>query len=145
MRLGFTWNGLQLARALRTLPEAVSKKVVLEALTNAAQPVRALMQNMAPRAPGAPDIADHIAVSRATRIDGERRDESELAVAIGPERDFFYGYFLEWGTVKMAARPFARPAFDAGVNTSLQFLGGALWTAIKRRAASNAAAGTGNL
>lgn len=34
--------------------------------------------------------------------------------------DLFYGPFVEYGTVKMAARPFLRPAFDNGKGEAIQ-------------------------
>lgn len=33
--------------------------------------------------------------------------------------DLFYAHFIEFGTVKMSARPFLRPAFDAGRQAAL--------------------------
>ncbi len=129
-------GGTDLARALSALPAALSKRVVLDGLTEAAEPIRARMADRAPRAPGAPDIADHIAISPA------KGEFGEPAVAIGPERGFFYGKFLEFGTVKMHARPFMRPAFDELASTTTGRIGGSLWTAIKR-AADRGAVNTG--
>lgn len=34
-------------------------------------------------------------------------------INIGPERNFFYARFFEFGTVKMGAKPFMEPAFIA--------------------------------
>lgn len=34
-------------------------------------------------------------------------------VNVGPEKNFFYAKFFEFGTVKMAAKPFMEPAFLA--------------------------------
>lgn len=42
----------------------------------------------------------------------KRRSES-VTVEIGPSEKAYYGYFVEFGTSKMAARPFLRPAADA--------------------------------
>jgi HK97 gp10 family phage protein len=41
----------------------------------------------------------------------KRRSDS-VTVEIGPGPKGYYGYFLEFGTSKMAARPFLRPAMD---------------------------------
>jgi HK97 gp10 family phage protein len=36
----------------------------------------------------------------------------EFSYRVGPNKGGFYGYFLEFGTKRMRARPFVRPAFD---------------------------------
>ena len=43
----------------------------------------------------------------------------------------FYGQFLEFGTAKMAAQPFLRPAYDAAIHEDLAWLG--CWLAIPPR------------
>lgn len=50
----------------------------------------------------------------------ERRDRKALfkaasrrSLLVGPSKRGFYGFFLEFGTSKMAARPWARSACDA--------------------------------
>jgi HK97 gp10 family phage protein len=49
----------------------------------------------------------HIAVRRV-------RTGPEMALfTVGPTRSAFYGMFLEFGTRKISARPFLRPAWDA--------------------------------
>lgn len=52
-------------------------------------------------------LADNIIVSKVKTIDGVK------VVLIGPQKGdnsrFFYGKFLEWGTLKMSARPFMGP------------------------------------
>jgi hypothetical protein len=58
--------------------------------------------------------------------------DDTAGVEIGPLQEFFYGYFFEFGTVKLAARPFARPAFDHGQGPALRILERELWTAIQR-------------
>lgn len=40
------------------------------------------------------------------------KSDTENAFYVGPSWVGFYGYFLEYGTSKMAARPFARRSFD---------------------------------
>ena len=54
-------------------------------------------------------LADNIITSDAEESDGK------LYVDVGPKKgdnhEFFYGKFLEYGTVKMRAQPFAEPGF----------------------------------
>lgn len=56
-------------------------------------------------------LADNIIVSSVKSKDGAKY------VQVGPTKGdnsrFFYGKFLEWGTSKMAARPFLGPAVTA--------------------------------
>lgn len=140
-------GGKELASALRTLPDALSRQILLGALTEAAEPMRQRMSQLAPREPGKPDIADNIGISVANRlgdIDGgrwEARSEDEHAVAVGPTKNFFYGIFLEYGTVKMRAQPFMRPAFDTEAPRALSQIGNRIWAAIRDRAMSTGGRG----
>ncbi len=117
------------------------------ALTGAAEPMRATMANLAPRAPGAPDIADHMVISRITKIGDveggqwEKKLDSEEAVAIGPARGFFYGVFLEYGTVKMRAQPFMRPAWDQHSAKALETIGRVLWRELAAAGISQSSVG----
>lgn len=78
-------GGAELAKTLDGLSARLSKKVMREALENAGEPIRKDMQIKAPRAPGAPDIADHMVIGTA------RGNKTTTAVAIGPAKGFFYG------------------------------------------------------
>ena len=130
-------GGKELAANLRALPASVSQPIIIRALKDAAEPMRVRMGQLAPREPGAPDIADNIGISVANRIGDvgggrwEAKHDQEFAVAVGPTKSFFYGIFLEYGTIKMSARPFMRPAFDSTVQTSLTILAQRLWDAIR--------------
>ena len=43
------------------------------------------------------------------------RDREGFYCDVGPNKGAFYLAFIEWGTSKMAARPFLRPAIEAAV------------------------------
>jgi HK97 gp10 family phage protein len=47
----------------------------------------------------------------------------------------FYGAFVEYGTSKMAAKPYMRPAFDTEKLHSIDITSGVIWTELKRAAA----------
>lgn len=123
-------GGQALAQALRTLPDRVSRRVVKEALTDGAEPIRARMEANAHHGNVAPHIAENMVIGTARRSD----TPDGTGVAVGPRKgQFFYGYFLEFGTRKMSARPFARPAFDGEAQGALTIIGRALWTALAGR------------
>lgn len=42
--------------------------------------------------------------------------DGKVMIGTKPTGDGFYGFFLEYGTSKMAARPWARPAFEQNRN-----------------------------
>jgi HK97 gp10 family phage protein len=121
-------GGSELAKTLATLSQRVSKKIQREALVDAAEPMRARMARLAPFEPGKPDLRDAMVISNARGTDVQ-----ETAVAVGPSKAGFYGSFLELGTKFLAARPFARPAFDELAPTSLGIIGAAMWTALAAR------------
>ena len=125
MTLTFT-GGRELAKALDQLSKATSSRVKLEALREAAEPMRAAMQERAPRATGRLQGAMLIKNSRG-------QDAKESAVAIGPARGSFYGSFTEFGTSEIQAHPFIRPSFDGLVQETLQDLGDILWRELSDR------------
>lgn len=115
----------ELAKALDKLPLRASANVMRAALRAGAEPIRRHAQSIAPRGPGAPDIADHIGISSARAKEGEA-----AAVKVGPVRGFAYGLPLEIGTVHTAAQPFMRPAFDAQAAAALGAINMALRASI---------------
>lgn len=132
-------GGSELAGALGQLSARVAQGLMREALTDGAEPIRAAAQALAPRAPGQPDIADHITISTARPKGGYAG-----GVSVGPERgQFYYGYFLEHGTVHMGARPFMRPAFDASLTASLEIIRRSLWVELAGKGIGRSAVATG--
>jgi len=136
-------NGNELARRLEALPEALTKAILLEALTAAAEPIRSTAATLAPRGPGpGPHLADHIGISRG---------KTGHSVAIGPthakkdsetEDYAVRGLMQEFGTVRHGAQSFLRPAFDAHGQTALSILQQRLWTALRKAAGKTTDPGT---
>lgn len=124
-------GGAELAAALNRMPTKLSKRVKREALQAAGEPIQKSMSQLAPREPGAPDMADHISMS-TTKVEGLIDNDQTAAIAIGPERDFYYGLFQEEGTAHHGAQPFARPAFDQNVNRALTVVVDELWWALRK-------------
>ncbi len=83
------------------------------------------------RAPGGPDLADNIVIS-TTRVKGLPSSET-AAVAVGPAKRSFYGFYQEFGTAFHGAQPFMRPAFDVGVTKAIADIGRAMCTALASR------------
>lgn len=144
-------GGMELVAAIRQLPSRVGKRMLTEALKDAAEPMRERMGELAPRAPGAPDLADNIVISTTTRVantvDGfsERTDDQVAAVAVGPAKGFFYGFFQEFGTIWHGAQPFARPAFDSESPQVLVVLARALWAALAGKGISRSRSVSGGV
>jgi len=138
-------GGAQLARTLSGLSESVRGDVLRQVLTEVGEPMRATMATLAPRRPPAPDMADHIVITPLREIDSDRLTETEAAVAIGPARRFFYAGFLEYGTVKMRAFPFMRPAFDQHVRPAIGAIASRLWAVLIGRGLTGARSTTGGL
>lgn len=115
-------GGAELAANLSRLSTRLSRRILTEALREAAEPMRKTMSVLAPHRPGKPDLRDTMTISMARGADGK-----EVAVAIGPSRAGFYGSFQELGTKHHGAQPFVRPALDAHSETSLKILAAAVW------------------
>lgn len=148
MKLGLgVTGGPELAAQLRLLGAAVRKKALIRVLKTAAVPIQGRAAELAPLDPrGEVHLKELIQVSVANQIgssaggqwQADAADEFQAAVAIGPSRKGFYGLYLEYGTVKMSAKPFLRPAFDYGSDRALTLIREGLWELLEQ-----ANAGTG--
>lgn len=97
--------------------------VMLEALTEGADVVRPEVEAQAPYRTG----------QLRGNIEAEPDPQNMPSVRIGPTGAGFYGRFLEYGTSKMAAQPFVRPALDGARVRAEAAIGDALWRAINSR------------
>lgn len=122
-------GGKELAATLAALPTSVSKAIQRDALSEAAEPMVAVARRLAPRRSPAPDIADNIEIGLSSKTDSF--GDAYTRVAWGPVKGFFYGKFLEYGTVRMSARTFMRPAFDANTDRAMTVLTQRLWEHIQ--------------
>lgn len=105
MRAGLKITGLdQLTRKLDKMVASVDGRKQGDTLGEAAQPFLERMQQLVPVLSGGLRDSLGIAVS-----------DDGLTAQVGPiGKDAWRAHFVEFGTVKMAAQPFIRPAFDAG-------------------------------
>lgn len=113
-------NGDALKGALNALDEIASESVLRQAAVAGARVIQAEIKLRAPvdlgiyegkqgrHPPGF--LRGHIIIA----YDDERSVEGKLASYLTTwSKEAFYGRFLEYGTSKMAAKPFLRPAFEA--------------------------------
>lgn len=121
-------GGAELDRILSGLSTRLSKKILREALADGGEPMRRLIEQRAPRAPGAPDLADHMVIAAV------RDQDNEASVGIGPDDTFFfYDLFQEYGTARNKAQPFYRPAFDEAAPEAVDIIGDELWRQLTAR------------
>lgn len=141
-------EGLDLfARALKLLPQKVAGKSLRRAVAAAGKVVRDEAKIKAPVLTG-PVAEGHpppgtlkraIAFGRSRRNSGAGREVFNVFVrqakngSVGQKGvkrygkfDAYYARFVEFGTSKMAARPFLRPAFEAKKNDAAQAIGDTL-------------------
>lgn len=130
-------GGEQLARNLQKLSQRVSKNMLRNALrTIAAEPICRRASAMAPRAPGAPDLAANIVVSTGTARGLSASvvvGPSTASRADQPTRTFDrQGLYVEYGTSDTVAQPFLRPAFDSEAPRTIGAFAGEVWSALVR-------------
>lgn len=118
-------GGPEVAAKLAELSKKLGQRTSQEALELGAERMRVAMVRNAPRRPPHPDMADHIVTSPLPLRAGET-----AAVAIGPDKRFSYGLFVELGTVHQAARPFLRPAFDSQRKNALDIIRESFWAVL---------------
>lgn len=141
MRLNYRLDGgVELARQLERLEKQLSRDIKVDALQQAAEPIRSRAATLAPKdeRANAPHLADNIVIGTLTDNRLERQGRAtETVVEVGPRagksgNDFFYGYMQEYGTAHHSAQPFMRPAFDFEHVEALNILMDELWWSLRR-------------
>ena len=120
------------------LPEDMNRRVLAAAFRKAAKPTIQVMHRLARRS-AAPRIkglhmADTIRVydNKKNRPMAGRRG---VELAIGPAASHFHSTFVEFGTRKMPAYPFARPAWTSTQSQVFYGMKDEMWAGILRSAA----------
>ena len=101
----------QLLASLRSFEPKLAKKVLRNAMREAARPILEEAKRLVPVDTG--ELRDSLVIRAAKRV-----RKGSVGVVVQTERGFFkgdtyYGAFVEFGTKNMAARPYLRPAFDS--------------------------------
>ena len=136
----------EMAKKLRELGPRVARKHLRGATAKAATLIRKKARELAPVDTGEmrKDIqikrektsGDHVASYSVFTRGGKR---SRLAGrARNVDKDSFYWKFVEFGTAKMPAQPFMRPAFEAEKENAVDALGAELDKRIQKEAADMA-------
>ena len=155
----FSVEGLkELDAALGELGKATARNVMMRALKKSAEPIRDAAKSMAPRDRGnlsesisitatstaragkkafaeamksGSSVGDARAAAKAANK-GAKGKDTFAQVFVGPTKGGRHGWFNEFGTEKMAAQPFMRPAFDVGAPKALASLKDDLSTEIEK-------------
>lgn len=112
----------ELEAQLKALASEINTAEALEtALRDGGEIVQSAIQSSAPVRTG--QLTGSITISKQGR--------EKHSIRVGPSGRGFYGRFREYGTSKMAAQPFMRPAFD-GVRVEAEAaISDALWRAVQ--------------
>jgi HK97 gp10 family phage protein len=119
--------------------KATQKNVLRRVLLKAAAPIDETASNMAPVETGKLQVS----VITGTKLTGRQRSSAYKAGRLGVMEvhvgtAMSRGLFQEFGTYKMPASPFMRPAFDMRKGEAEQIIATELWVEI-RKAADRAA------
>ncbi len=124
----------ELVDSLQELPKATGKNVIKRILTARARPIEDDMRALVPVDWG--DLRDSITVSTKLnpsqrKLARDTKSYTEVYVGPGPQRKIMV---VEFGTSRMAARSFARPAWDKNKGLLLLNIAKDLWAEIQKAA-----------
>jgi HK97 gp10 family phage protein len=126
MQITMTIKGArELQLALMALSAEVRRDILVDAMGEAA---RVLAEGAATRAPRE---TGRLASSIVAEVFNDKRGASGK---VGPTRDVFYGTFHEFGTSRMAARPWLRPTLDEDGDRAIEAFGHRAWDRIDKHA-----------
>lgn len=125
----------ELEKALAALPAATGKNVLRRVSKEALKPVETAARAMAPVDDG--DLRDSIVTTTrlSKRRASEARKEGKSTVETYTGTNSRNGVPREFGTVRSAATPFLRPAYDANKDRMLRYVGTELGGEIEKAAA----------
>jgi len=137
MSVSYTFTGgKEIEEILKTLPENVQREIGLKATKEGLEVIVAEAQSKAPVRTGR--------TAAAIGIMTAPKSKEIISVDVGVMRGVkrtdkkgaWYAHFVELGTVRRAARPWLRPAFDTKAGEAVQITGQALWKFIEKFLAS---------
>ena len=105
-------NMEQAFAAIDGLGELAAREVSVKALTDAGRPIKEDIERRLEPHRFTGETAANVTMGESTEAAGQ----GEVAVLIGATDRAYILRFLEFGTVRQAARPVIRPAWDSGRN-----------------------------
>lgn len=138
----FKVHGLaELVRNLEAMPEVIRDKAVGKGTKEGAKIIQQAAISLAPegshfnRSESAPEpgrLKQNIVVRerKDTIFDSEHQVVIRAHGKADNPRNSFYAYFLEYGTSKMAAKPFMRPAFEQNKESAVATMAGYIKEAV---------------
>lgn len=130
----------ELKAALKELPKAIEQKCLKVAVMTGANVIKRAAQDLVVRRTGLIAKAIRIGFNKKESTPGKAVYHVFVSMKVKDKlkkitRDAFYWRFLEFGTVKMSAKPFMRPAFDATNREAAEVIKGKLAERIEIEAA----------
>ena len=113
----------ELNKKLGQLAPNIERKVLAKSVTEGARIVRDEAKRLVPIKTGT--LKRGIKYRRKPR---QPRGSVVYQVGLAPKA--FYGMFVEFGTKKLAARPFLRPAFDGKISEAIAAMKQKMWAGI---------------
>lgn len=113
----------ELDRALQELAWPAARRALRKGMRKGANVVRDEVRAKAP--------VDTGNLKRRIRTRERSEEEGNMRFAVEIPRSAFYGRFLEYGTSKMAAKPFLRPAAEGKTEAAVTAMRDALGEAIQ--------------
>lgn len=102
----------ELREALQELPKATSTNVLKRVLMSAADPIVSMAESLAPFKSGKLKRSFKVGTKLSRRQKAQHKKESKVEIFAGAGA-LVQAITSEFGTIKEAARPFMRPAWDA--------------------------------
>lgn len=120
MATKFRIEGLkELDEALKELPRATARNVLLRTLRQQGEPIRADGERNAPKDKGGLKASYTVGTKLSRRQKSQNKKESAVEVYIGPG-PAAKGVQTEFGNAHQAPHPHLRPAFDSNVHRVLE-------------------------
>lgn len=116
----------ELEQALKKMPEAIAKKALEAGVKGAANAMRKEIRQDAP--------VDSGSLKKNIQITKNKHDKTGVSFMVAPRRKVFYARMVEFGTSKMPAKPFIRPAFERSKEHIIQAMRRALEKSILKEA-----------
>ena len=115
MSISANIDGKSLLKALSAFPKNIQKNVMVGATRAAANVVRDRARELVPKR--TKNLAKSIVSIQ------QKAGQGQIKFSVTPSRggkyDGWYAHFIEFGTVKMSAKPFMRPAMEQTQDESL--------------------------